>query len=179
VLLQLWAEWVVQGDTNYRAGSNTVIESPLFTTTIEGGWFKKSAYSTVTKAGVDPALALMIAHLCYTEYSVEEIKRDLRPNTPTDRPRCGPTMRPCRTCWSTAAATWWPASTCGAAPSKRVRRLAASELVRAVLRLRDVEQDRTTDSCRGGTTRRYWSFMGRDGEGIGYGNSSLRVHEYG
>jgi hypothetical protein len=82
VLLQLWAEWVVQGDTNYRAGSNTVIESPLFTTTIEGGWFKKSAYSTVTKAGVDPALALMIAHLCYTEYSVEEIKRDLRPNTP-------------------------------------------------------------------------------------------------
>jgi hypothetical protein len=41
------------------------------------------------------------------------------------------------------------------------------------------EQDRTTDSCEGGTTRRYWSFMGYDGGGIGYGNPSLRVHEYG
>lgn len=83
----MWAEWVVQGDTHYNPGSNTTIDSPLFTTQIEGGWFKKSSYTTTTKEGVDPALALLIAHLCYTEYSIGEIKRDLRPNTPSSPPR--------------------------------------------------------------------------------------------
>lgn len=85
--LQLWAEWVVQGDTHYNPGSNCTIESPLFTTQIEGGWFSKTAYTTTTKDGVDPALALLVAHLCYTEYSVAEIKRDLHPNTPHSPPR--------------------------------------------------------------------------------------------
>ena len=50
------------------------------------GWFSKTSYITTTKDGVDPALALLIAHLCYTEYSVAEIKNDLRPNTPARPP---------------------------------------------------------------------------------------------
>ena len=87
VYSQFWTEWVVQGDTHYNPGSNCTIDSPLFTTTIEGGWFSRAAYTTITKAGVDPALALLVAHLCYTEYSVAEIKRDLRPNTPRSPPR--------------------------------------------------------------------------------------------
>jgi hypothetical protein len=36
--------------------------------------------------GVDPALALMLAHLCTTEYSVAELKNDLVPNTPHEPP---------------------------------------------------------------------------------------------
>lgn len=76
----------MQGDTHYNPGSNTTIDCSLFTTHIEGGWFSKTAYTTTTKEGVDPALALLIAHLCYTEYSVAEIKNDLRPNTPRNPP---------------------------------------------------------------------------------------------
>ena len=77
----------MQGDSHYNAGSPCTIDCPLFTTTIEGGWFSKSYYKTTTKAGGDPALALLVAHLCYTEYSVAEIKSDLRPNTPQNPPR--------------------------------------------------------------------------------------------
>jgi len=83
---QMWAEWVVQGDSHYQRGTDAVIESPIFRTHVEGGWFSKSTYVTSTKAGIDPALALMVAHLCYTEYSVAEIKNDLRPNTPHSPP---------------------------------------------------------------------------------------------
>jgi len=83
---QLWAEWVVQGDSHYTPGANANVSCPLFDTVIEGGWFSKTSYITTTKADVDPALALLIAHLCYTEYSVAEIKNDLRPNTPARPP---------------------------------------------------------------------------------------------
>lgn len=76
----------MQGDTHYNPGSNATISTPLFETIIEGGWFSKSSYTTTTKTDVDPALALLIAHLCYTEYSVAEIKNDLRPNTPNHPP---------------------------------------------------------------------------------------------
>ena len=83
----MWAEWVVQGDAHYSPGTEARVESPLFTTVVEGGWFSKATYITSTKPGVDPALALLVAHLCYTEYSVAEIKADLRPNTPNLPPR--------------------------------------------------------------------------------------------
>jgi hypothetical protein len=83
---QLFAQWQVQGDTHYSAGSDAVIDCALFRTTVEGGWFSGRKATTVTKEGVDPALALLLAHLCYTEYSVAEIKRDLCPNTPSNAP---------------------------------------------------------------------------------------------
>ena len=63
-----------------------------------GGWFNRASYVTTTKDGVDPALALLIAHLCYTEYSVEEIKRDLRPNTPNKPPHIFTYMQPAEDC---------------------------------------------------------------------------------
>jgi hypothetical protein len=85
--IQMWAEWVVRGDTHYNNGDTCTIDCPLFTTQIQGGWFAKTCYITTTKPGLDPALALLIAHLCYTEYSVAEIKGDLRPNTPMSPPR--------------------------------------------------------------------------------------------
>ena len=72
---QLWAEWK-------SIVSDSSFESPFFKTAAEGGWFTASHYSTTTKAGVDPALALLFSHLCTSEYSPAEIKRDLQPSTP-------------------------------------------------------------------------------------------------
>ena len=72
---QLWSEWkTVVSDSHF--------ESPFFRTTVEGGWFSPSCYKTETKAGIDPALALIFSHLCTSEYSPAEIKRDLHPSTP-------------------------------------------------------------------------------------------------
>lgn len=86
---QLWAQWVVPGDThNYNAASLTM-DSPLFTARLNGGWFKSSYTTISTKPGWDPALAMLIAQLCTTEYSVGAIKQDLRPNTPREPPVYG------------------------------------------------------------------------------------------
>jgi len=71
----LWTEWkTIVSDSHF--------ESPFFRTTAEGGWFSPSYYKTETKAGIDPALALLFSHLCTSEYSPAEIKRDLSPSTP-------------------------------------------------------------------------------------------------
>ena len=72
---QLWSEWkTIVSDSHF--------DSPFFTTTAEGGWFTASNYKCETKSGIDPALALLFSHLCTTEYSPAEIKRDLTPSTP-------------------------------------------------------------------------------------------------
>ena len=47
-----------------------------------GGWFTKEPPTITTKAGVDPALALLIAHLCTKEFSTKQIKRNFNPHFP-------------------------------------------------------------------------------------------------
>jgi hypothetical protein len=61
-MLQIWAEWVVQGDTHYNPKAAAYIESPLFHTDIDGGWFAKSLNTAKTKADVDPAQALLVLY---------------------------------------------------------------------------------------------------------------------
>jgi hypothetical protein len=79
----LWAQWFIEGDSmQYGASCNT--GSPFYDTTIDGGWFKAGTFTTTTKSGVDPCFALLLSHVCHTEYSVGEIKRDLHIHTPND-----------------------------------------------------------------------------------------------
>jgi hypothetical protein len=49
-----------------------------------GGWFTKDPPTITTKAGVDPALALLIAHLCTKEFSTAQIKSNFHPRFPYD-----------------------------------------------------------------------------------------------
>lgn len=77
-----WCQWYCQGDSFNYNGADPSIDSPLFTTTIGGGWFSRSYFNTITKPGVDPALAMLISHVAATEYSVAQIKRDLVIRTP-------------------------------------------------------------------------------------------------
>jgi hypothetical protein len=85
-ILQLWAEWVVPGDSMSNAPTDVVVNSPFFNTTMEGGWFKPNRYTINTLPGVDGAFAIMLSHLCCTEYSVAAIKKDLNPGTPAHPP---------------------------------------------------------------------------------------------
>jgi len=78
--------WVVRGDAG-GGGGDTVIENDFFHSCIKGGVFAKTATETTTKpSGVDPILALLLSHLCSTEFSVAEIKNDLRLSTPASPP---------------------------------------------------------------------------------------------
>ena len=42
----VWAQWFVQGDA-HSYGDTTTIDSPFFTTSMEGGWFKPSLLRSV------------------------------------------------------------------------------------------------------------------------------------
>lgn len=83
---QMWAQWTAPGDTEYYGNQNIAISSPFFQTTINGGWFSPNEYITTTQPNVDPAFALLLSHLCNTEYSVPKIKEHLKPNTPAHPP---------------------------------------------------------------------------------------------
>jgi hypothetical protein len=78
----LWSQWFIDGDSKYYESADVNIASPFFDVTFSGGWFAPSLFNIKTKEGVDPAFAILLAHLCNTEYSVAEIKRDLKVNTP-------------------------------------------------------------------------------------------------
>merc|ERR1711972_241233 len=54
----------------------------LFTVQQSGGWFTKEPPTVSTQAGVDPVLALLIAHLCTREFSTSQIKSNFHPNFP-------------------------------------------------------------------------------------------------
>mmetsp|Transcript_14260 Transcript_14260/g.32001 ORF Transcript_14260/g.32001 Transcript_14260/m.32001 type:complete len:347 (+) Transcript_14260:83-1123(+) len=82
----LWCSWVVQGDSHHPQGDCSV-NCALFDATVKGGWYSGANTVVKTAPGVDPALALMLAHLCMTEYSVAELKADLHPNTPSEPPQ--------------------------------------------------------------------------------------------
>lgn len=80
---QLWTMFFVNGNTFDTDGQvDPTIDSILFTTRVGGGWFKRSTFTTTTKAGVDPALAMLISHVVATEYSVAQVKTDLHINLP-------------------------------------------------------------------------------------------------
>ena len=74
----LWAQWFIEGDSKRYGPADTSINSPFFDLTLEGGWFKPSIFKISTKEGIDPCLGILLAHVCATEYSVAEIKRDLQ-----------------------------------------------------------------------------------------------------
>lgn len=84
---QLWAEWAVEGDARWDGQTDATINSPFFDTYMKGGFFKPTVNVITTKPGVDPAFAMILSHLCTTEYSVAEIKRDLTANTPDNPPQ--------------------------------------------------------------------------------------------
>jgi len=76
--------WTVQGDV--RGSEVVAIENDLFKQTNHPGMFTKSYVETVTKPGLDPILALLVSHLCTTEFSIVELKNDLKLNTPPGGP---------------------------------------------------------------------------------------------
>jgi hypothetical protein len=88
---QFWTQWFVEGDTfSYGNAADTTIDSPLFNTTVGGGWFTRTKFTTRTCSGVDPALAMLISHVCATEYSVAQVKADLHIHFPQHFPgMCG------------------------------------------------------------------------------------------
>lgn len=79
---RIWGAWSVNGDTFTGSDETVVTDTPFFTATIEGGWFKPTVTRITTKPTMDPALAMLIAHLCTTEYSIKSIKGHLQANTP-------------------------------------------------------------------------------------------------
>lgn len=83
----LWCQWYCEGNASHAGGVDPSIESPLFTTVIGGGWFTRSYFNITTKPGVDPALAMLISHVCGTEYSVAQVKADLVIHTPDRYPQ--------------------------------------------------------------------------------------------
>jgi len=79
---QLWGQWWVPGDAAGPTGDLKLV-TPFFNTNMVGGWFKPNEYIVSTLPGVDGAFAILLSHLCCTEYSVANIKADFQPNTPT------------------------------------------------------------------------------------------------
>ena len=77
--------WVVEGDA-HAVNTDGVMRSTFFDAVVKGGFFSKSSVETTTKPGLDPILALLVSHLCATEFSIAEIKSDLRLNTPAQPP---------------------------------------------------------------------------------------------
>ncbi|GMH71351.1 hypothetical protein TrST_g3335 [Triparma strigata] len=81
-------------------GNSSTWECPIFKATKEGGFFSEGDCNVETKAGWDPLLGLMLAHLCSSEYSPNQIKRDFVPNFPgRNRFRYGKANRPHGNLW--------------------------------------------------------------------------------
>ena len=57
-----------------------VWECGAFRATLRGGWFSNYPHEIVTKPGIDPGFALILAHVCVTEFAPDEIKKDLKPD---------------------------------------------------------------------------------------------------
>lgn len=81
-------------------GSSNTWECPIFKATKEGGFFSSGDCKVETKAGWDPLLGLMLAHLCSTEYSPNNVKSDFHPAWPSDfHYRWGRDSRPHGNAW--------------------------------------------------------------------------------
>ena len=83
---RLWCQFFVLGDSYAVQNVDPTIDCPLFHTTVHGGWFSRTTFRTSTKPGVDPALAILIAQLCATEFSVAGVKANLNAQTPAYPP---------------------------------------------------------------------------------------------
>lgn len=85
------SQWVIIGDSSYdRCAAPTVADNtPLFDISVRGGFFSRSSTTVETKpsSGLDGALALLVAHLVATEFSIQEIKDDLQLGTSSTVPR--------------------------------------------------------------------------------------------
>ena len=68
------------GDSAPQLTPNIVLESPLFRTEIIGGYSNtgRGELKTKTLPGTDGALALLISHLCCTEFCVDKILREIK-----------------------------------------------------------------------------------------------------
>jgi len=87
---QLYA-WTEAGDSKYDDNSTAAIDlfTPMYDLSYMGGFWKASYKVIKTKKYVDPALAMLIAHLCSTEFSNAAIKADLQVKTPSKWPSQG------------------------------------------------------------------------------------------
>lgn len=84
---QLLGQWIIPGDSAYGPAQNeAIILSPFFNVTLVGGWFKANQYIIQTMPNLDAAFALVIAHLCATEFSIQAVKNDLHPATGDNPP---------------------------------------------------------------------------------------------
>ena len=84
--------WVVPGDS-HPSNSDGITRCDFFESQCAGGFFSKGSVTTTTKPGMDPILSLLISHLVATEFSIAEIKSDLKLNTPANPPS-GPNAWP-------------------------------------------------------------------------------------
>jgi hypothetical protein len=48
--------------------------TPFFTTTLKGGWWQHEECCVTTSRGIDPALSMLLSHVCMTEFSLEKLK---------------------------------------------------------------------------------------------------------
>lgn len=98
---ELWSEWILPGDSSPQLKPNVVLESPLFRTELIGGFSNPGReFKTKTLPGVDGALAILISHLCCTEFCVDKILSEVKPNTPAVPPHVAVMME-----WATIAET--------------------------------------------------------------------------
>jgi len=72
--------WVVLGDLHVN--TDGAIHSPFFDASVTGGLFARTSVETKTREGTDPLLALMLSHICSTEFCVASIKSRLDLRTP-------------------------------------------------------------------------------------------------
>jgi len=83
------ATWVIIGDSSEERCSATQItdDTPLYTAVTNGGFWKRSSLTVSTQGPVDGALALLVAQLAASEYSINELKSDLNLHTSSNFPR--------------------------------------------------------------------------------------------
>lgn len=74
----VWSEWWYPGDS-YDIQGTVTFSSPFFDASVEGGWFTRSKFTIQTKPGVDPAIAILLAHMSCTEYSISDMKEYMAP----------------------------------------------------------------------------------------------------
>jgi len=83
---QPMCSWVIIGDSSEaRCGANVITDAtPLYTAVTNGGFFSRSALTVTTQGPLDGdgALALLIAQITSSEYSIAAIKEDTNSHYP-------------------------------------------------------------------------------------------------
>ena len=76
-----WALFRCRGDID--GGGDLQWECPLFKAELSGGFFSPGPCNVSTQHLWDPTLALLVAHLCSTEYCPNALRNDFVPNYPS------------------------------------------------------------------------------------------------